>query len=248
MPNIKLFLGIDDTDDAASRGTGYRARQLGKLLTDNKLAELIAITRHQLLLHPRINYTSHNSSACLDLCVAQETYQACLEFCCEYISRTRVPTSDTGMCFATQEDINGNIRHFGLQAKVKVMGKDEAQKLVGQEGIVLVKSMGTGEGIIGALAAVGLRATGNDGRFIWLQGMRELTSSVYTPTELQQKANIYEVQNVDGVAVLPTAKILVGKWVRPILKENHAVLLVHEVKDNEKFEWCTVPKETVQKY
>ena len=38
----------------------------------------------------------------------------------------------------------------------------------------------TGEriGVIGALAAVGLRRGGHDGRFIWLEGVRELQGSL----------------------------------------------------------------------
>jgi len=39
---------------------GRRARQLGERLAADGLAEVDGITRHQLLIDPRIPYTSHN--------------------------------------------------------------------------------------------------------------------------------------------------------------------------------------------
>lgn len=62
---MKLLIGIDDTDNLESRGTGYRVRQLANWLSEKNLVVPLGITRHQLLVDPRIPYTSHNSSACL---------------------------------------------------------------------------------------------------------------------------------------------------------------------------------------
>ncbi|WP_041355139.1 hypothetical protein [Nitrosococcus halophilus] len=69
MPSIeplstRYFIGIDDTDNRESRGTGYRARTLGAQLEEKGLAILEGVTRHQLLVSPAIPYTSHNSAAC----------------------------------------------------------------------------------------------------------------------------------------------------------------------------------------
>ena len=61
------LLAIDDTDNLTSRGTGFLARQLALRMAEAGIAEVKAITRHQLLVDPRIPYTSHNSSACLVL-------------------------------------------------------------------------------------------------------------------------------------------------------------------------------------
>ena len=57
-----ILIGLDDTDNAVSRGTGYLARTLlGELA--RRGCRPIGVTRHQLLLDARIPYTSHNSSA-----------------------------------------------------------------------------------------------------------------------------------------------------------------------------------------
>ena len=64
---MRCLIGIDDTDNLESRGTGFRARQLGGRLAEAGLGKVRGITRHQLFVHPSIPYTSHNSSACLDV-------------------------------------------------------------------------------------------------------------------------------------------------------------------------------------
>ncbi len=50
----KWLIGIDDTDNLESRGTGHRVRWLGDLLAREDLADIKGITRHQLLVDPRI--------------------------------------------------------------------------------------------------------------------------------------------------------------------------------------------------
>ena len=60
-----IYIGIDDTDNLDTRGTGFRARQLADRLCEDKLAQIIGVTRHQLLVDDRVPYTSHNSSACI---------------------------------------------------------------------------------------------------------------------------------------------------------------------------------------
>ena len=61
------LIGIDDTDNLETKGTGFRAREIAKLII-NKLGGLVHnISRHQLFFDPRIPFTSHNSSLCLDV-------------------------------------------------------------------------------------------------------------------------------------------------------------------------------------
>ncbi len=70
---MRLLIGIDDTDNKESRGTGYNSRQLASAIEANGLGRVHGITRHQLFIHPDIPYTSQNSSACLD--VDTESYK-----------------------------------------------------------------------------------------------------------------------------------------------------------------------------
>ena len=52
-----------------------------------------------------------------------------------------------------------------MRAKSTVLNKEDAYSLAENLGIHLSEHGGTGEGIIGALAGIGLRLSGNDGRF-----------------------------------------------------------------------------------
>ena len=47
-------------------GTGRLSRMLAEELTKKGLVSNTSVTRHQLLVHPDIPYTSHNSSACIE--------------------------------------------------------------------------------------------------------------------------------------------------------------------------------------
>ena len=104
---------------------------------------------------------------------------------------------------------------------------------------------GTGGGIIGALAAVGLRAAGNDGRFLWLPGLRDL-NGVYTVDALQQQAHMEEIQTTDGTTVPSQARVWVGEWARPVLRNGKVVLLVEEA-ENDDFEWRIIAKDRIKK-
>jgi len=46
---MNFLIGVDDTDNLESRGTGHRVRQLANWLAENQLAHPTGITRHQLL-------------------------------------------------------------------------------------------------------------------------------------------------------------------------------------------------------
>ena len=62
---MSLFLiGIDDTDNQTSPGTGQLARRLAAEASTRGAVNR-GITRHQFLVDGRIPYTSHNSGACV---------------------------------------------------------------------------------------------------------------------------------------------------------------------------------------
>lgn len=49
---MSIFVGIDDTDNLESRGTGRLARSIAAEL--GKTYGLYGVTRHQLLVHPAV--------------------------------------------------------------------------------------------------------------------------------------------------------------------------------------------------
>jgi hypothetical protein len=99
------FIGIDDTDNLESRGTGFRARQLAQDLQAAGIARLRGITRHQLFVSPEIPYTSHNSSACLAMNVRDADLPAVHAHCRAYLLRESADGSDAGLCVARASQV-----------------------------------------------------------------------------------------------------------------------------------------------
>ena len=239
----QILIGIDDTDNAETHGTGRRARQLADGLAADGLAEVDGVTRHQLLIDPRIPYTSHNSSACLLARTTPDRLPDLIAAARSFLLRESAPGSDVGLCVAGQWQVTAAQQDFGQRAKREVLTMDQARDCAHREGLTLEGLTGTGGGIIGALAAVGLRAGGDDGRFLWLKGIREI-SGTYTVKELQQLIPIDAVQTSEGATIPPDDRVELGLWIRPLLKAGRAVLLVEP--DDEPQLWRVMEKERVK--
>ncbi|MBN1262073.1 MAG: hypothetical protein JXB35_15450 [Anaerolineae bacterium] len=244
----QVFIGIDDTDNHESRGTGFRARTLGQALQEAGLGALRHITRHQLLVDPRIPYTTHNSAACLTLDVADHTIAQLAAFCSTFLAQESAPGSDAGLCIGKATQINGPVRAFGARAKADLVKHETAHLLARREGLWLEGITGDHGGVIGALAAVGLRASGNDGRFIWALGLREL-QGIQTAGWLLKTTGIEHIRTVEGSAIPGEARVNVEPWPRPILLEGQAVLLVRKAAPTQvACDWELLSKEEIRKY
>ena len=241
---MSYFIGIDDTDNLESRGTGYRARMLGLALQESGLGQLQSVTRHQLLVHPDIRYTSHNSSACLAL-DGSGSIGDIETFCASFLRRESAEGSDAGLCVLPQEQVDPGVRYFGLRAKQEVLGQADAFDCAGRIGANLRGLTGDGGGIIGALAAVGLRSTGDDGRFLWLPGLREL-QGISTAADLWELARIEVVQSLDGAPLPPEAFVELGDWVRPVLQGGRSVLFV-EPSEGDTGHWRVAARELIKR-
>lgn len=245
---MRCLIAIDDTDNLESRGTGFRARQLGGRLAAAGIGTVRGITRHQLFVHPSIPYTSHNSSACLDVDVDEGHLDAAHGFCREYLATESAPGSDAGLCIAPFDAVTDEMMEFGRSAKERVLTREQAHELAERHGVHLEGVTGERIGVIGALAAVGLRRAGSDGRFIWLDGVRELQGS-YTAGTLLATTGIDSVESIDGRPVPPDAVICVDPWPRPVLLRGRAVLLTEESRDiDERSGWRILPKEAIRRY
>ncbi len=251
---MRYLIGIDDTDNLESRGTGYRARMLGSGLQEAGLGRLEAITRHQLLVHPAIRYTSHNSSACLVLDAPDMSQAALAEVCRAFLLAESAPGSDAGLCIAAWDGAatmpaDDAVQAFGRRAKQEVVTTAAAIGLARQAGLVLEGLTGDGGGVIGALAGVGLRAGGDDGRFLWLPGLRE-AGGVHPVATLFSLTGIEACQTEDPatnvpIDIPPTDTVDIGPWCRPILRGGRAVLLV-EPTAGQAGAWQVAAKERIK--
>lgn len=242
---MRLLIGIDDTDNKETRGTGYRVRCLVELMNAMGVAEVHGVTRHQLFVSPLIPYTSHNSSACIDL--DTNNIEHVTQFCREFLLREAAEGSDVGLCVAKYDSVNDEIVNWGKLAKHTVLKMKNAYEKAEEHGLFLEGLTGTKDGIIGAMAAVGLRKYGNDGRMIWLNGkeLREL-SGIYSIAELKEISHIEHVENIESKPIDENEIIDIGDWVRPIIKNHKVTLIVEEVNNHENIKWKCVAKDYIK--
>lgn len=224
---MTLLIAIDDTDNAESIGTGRLSRMLAEELTKQGMIRKTSVTRHQLLVHPDIPYTSHNSSACIEGIPTNGDLQKIVDRAKAFLLRNVHEGADPGLCVAEKKAVPDGLRMFGMRAQKEVITMEEARDLADQLGVYIWLGGGTGQGFIGAMAGVGLRSTGNDGRFIELKGIREV-KGVKSVGEILSQTAINEVATLSGETLADHELIDTQNWIRPSLHNGQAVLFVQQ--------------------
>jgi tRNA(Ile2) C34 agmatinyltransferase TiaS len=192
-----FFIGLDDTDNLESRGTGHLARGIAAALAAEY--PLLGVTRHQLLMDPRVPCTRNNSCAAIALEANGELDpDALLQQIRQWMLDDFQPGSDPGLCVA--HTVPTAITEFGRQVQRHLVTQRDARSLAHTHGIPLEGLGGDQDGVIGALAAVGLAASGEDGRYVLVGRSRELTG--LQPIRVLLEAGVAAVQTLDGQPVL----------------------------------------------
>jgi tRNA(Ile2) C34 agmatinyltransferase TiaS len=220
-----LLIGLDDTDTLESRGTGHLAREIAAALAADY--PVLGVTRHQLLVDPRVPCTKNNSCAAIGLNVNGDINPAAL------VDRLRSlmlddfqPGSDPGLCVA--HTVPGAITEFGHRAQRQLVTQAEARDLAAAYGIALVGLGGDEDGVIGALAAVGLAASGEDGRYVLVGCCRELSG--LQPVSALLKAGVVAVQTAEGRPV--TEGLVQTDKLRPARRGGRPIAVVERAGDH----------------
>jgi hypothetical protein len=209
----------------------------------------LGITRHQLLLDPAVPYTSHNSSACIVLEIDGDpdgVVAGLTEVGELYLPEIASPGADVGFCVAEESKLGTGVILWGRRAKVEVLQKDEAEAIAHASGIYLRGLTGEEVGVVGALAAVGLRRGGDDGRFLELGGLRRALG--------EQPAAVFLAAGVERfvlageeVELAPDELIVVGqRHAQPVLLGGRATLMLDP--GSERGGWKAASRETVREY
>jgi hypothetical protein len=101
--------------------------------------------------------------------------------------------------------------------------------------------------VIGALAAVGLRASGNDGRLVDVRGVRDIKGLV-SVAEIKQRTDIQSVQDTVGRVVGDNELIDSLGWIRPSLVGGRAVLRVKLTQKAGRQIWLPAEKRLTQEH
>jgi hypothetical protein len=140
-----FYVGLDDTDTLQDPGTNQLARHLVRELAGSFSGRMII--RHQL---------SADDWCGVPAPLIDRLREIIMPWC--------PAGSDPGLCVATA--VPAPIIAWGLRCQRELVTQVEARQLAADHGVFLQGLSGTEDGVIGALSAVGLMATKNDGRVV----------------------------------------------------------------------------------
>ena len=248
---MKLLICIDDTDNLESRGTGELASLLSTDIENRGWGICQRVTRHQMLVHPDIPYTSHNSAMCFETDIKPEFLDSLTAFARDFLEQESAPGSDPGLCIVDLEQLKNPeaLINFGHRAKKEVIQKQEAYDTALILDVLLSEHGGEGIGVIGALAGCGLRLSGNDGRF---KGHFKIdaTEGIISARELIRQTGVDLVKGLDDEVVQDDEMICIGEKVKAVLLDGKANLLVYAPESDSVAlpRWHTCTKQQLRKY
>jgi hypothetical protein len=222
-----ILVGIDDTDMPDTPGTNHLARALVACVAGRY--ECVRIVRHQLVDDPRIPRTSKNGSA--SVLLQPTTCEPVASLIAELrsgMNASFVPGSDSGLCVADCDPdlLPLAVTEFGRVCQREIVDQSEAHRLADSLGLHLEGLGGTGGGVIGALAAVGLLACGDDGRVVQMGLWPDELSGVHDVETLRTRG--VEVRRLDSGVVIREGLVDVSERLRPNVRGGGVVLFVTE--------------------
>ncbi|SHI35040.1 hypothetical protein SAMN02745751_00097 [Dethiosulfatibacter aminovorans DSM 17477] len=242
------YIAIDDTDNLTSIGTGEVAENLGNLLNKFGFGTPTPVTRHQLFFNDAIAYTSHNSAMCFELKGCEKDQKELICICSSYLKDNCAKGSDPGLCIVEKNfSDRDELINFGRDAKCRVLTKEDAYSLAQKKNIHLSEHGGLGIGIIGALAGVGLRMSGNDGRYKG-QFKVAVNQDNMLVKDLLSHERIDSIQDKNGYALGENEEVFVTEKVKTVRLRNQSVLLVEKVNNEKGFVWKNIDKKSLKEY
>ncbi len=224
---MTIYIGIDDTDNLNSRGTGRLTRAIAAEISN--ICPVKCVTRHQLYFHPDIPYTSHNSCGVIHVeSEDKDLVPHLFKLAREEILNDFIEGSDPGLAVAHHSQILPPLVAYGIDAKSTILNQEKARALAGNLGIILEGLGGTEDGVIGALAGIGLAFNKNDGRFLQIGNIRELTGTQSGEDLL--KAGVEAIFTTDGRQIFE-GNIFneENKSVKPCPVNGRPVLFVEDI-------------------
>jgi hypothetical protein len=237
--NVRYLIGVDDTDDSKAPGTDALVRRLAEWLQADRLAVPHGITSHQLYAHKPVSYTRHNTCVCLAL--EAENVEAVWETARDFLALEAVEKASAGLALSRWDGVSREVVELSKRAKGQAVTLEEAQQAAARSRLRVAPVHGDGRGVVGAVAAIGLRRAGNDGRYSWLPGAAELHGK-HSVNEILGSTRIEHICSVDGREPPISAVVDVGDSARPVLRDGRATLLVEEKKHG----WSALDKEQLK--
>ena len=225
-----IYLGIDDTDVVGTPGTNQLARAIARRL--GAAAQGAIICRHQLLVDPRVPFTSKNGSASIQLPrPSREDVPGVIGEVRGAMRAYFIPGSDPGLCVA--HAVSPEMAEFGRLCQRELVTRAQARAVASKAGVYLEGLGGSEQGVIGAIAAVGLIASGEDGRVVQLASWPypDDFSGPRRTSEIRARG-VEEIRCLETGAPVPDGIVDVGRHLRPNVRDGRLVLFVERTGES----------------
>ena len=199
------------------------ARMMAKALKQD--FRVHGVTRHQLLEDERVPKTAKNSCAAILFEGGSYPLADVADFARKFLLDDFQIGSDPGLCVASE--IPAEIIAYGQRARREFLYQQEPRDLAASHDIILEGLGGDEGGVIGALAAVGLAASGEDGRYVQVGSIRDLEG--LQPVSAVLASGISAVQTLDGQTV--SDGLVMTDKMRPARRTGVPILFVEREED-----------------
>lgn len=225
---MKIYVAIDDSRQLDGGKAGETAFLLGKYIEKRGWGKSAIPSRHRLYPNPATGCKKHNTARSLAADIDEQHLADFIDYACTLVKSTGTPDSNAGLVIAIPElmDNPGELVQYAYQVKEEMIGKEEALKLVDRPGLYVFELNGSGNGIIGALAAAGLRMTGNDGQF---RGKLQVGSGedyIARVREIIDETYVEQVKNMNFETLHDDEYVRMGEKVKVVLLDNQYTLMV----------------------
>lgn len=226
----ECYIAIDDTDELGYHtSTGEICDEIRKHITQY-YGQTTPVTRHQLFLHPDIPYTSHNSSMCFTCYIKPEIIEEVKIFVSDFVTKQSAPSAAAGICIGFSKDIlhKDELLKYATDAKKNVLTHKLAYEVADKSNLYLRALTPNENGIIGALAGIGLRLSGNDGR---LKGKIKLNKEIITSRELLNESLFQAIHSLDSTWVDLDKPIQCKEYLKGVILNTKITLLLRDDGD-----------------
>nr|WP_239057722.1 hypothetical protein [Pseudodesulfovibrio sp. JC047] len=205
-------------------GTGRLVREFGTGLPHE--FSVHGIVRHQLPRLEDIPFTSNNSSACAIIDMEDGgSVETLRRLAVEHLEIHCAPGSDPGLCLVPESEVTPDVVAYAQRVTSQRVTQTDALRTAGS--IELYGLGGTNDGIIGALAAVGLTRFGWCGRFIEYGVLRDLSADLRVHELTDAGIGVISVDR-DPLVPQPNDRVVDARWIRPSLWDGRPMLQLRQ--------------------
>ena len=174
MVDEKFTIGIDDTGYLDQHLTTKLMRSWLSQMVEQSLIHSEGITRHQLFESEKISSSYKNRSLAFTFNTSQSIFEI-EDQLVDFIRTASSPHANPAIAILSRHSDSLHALAFGRRCKNELLKLSDSEQYASESNVLLRGLGGNRNGMIGALAAVGLRAGGGDGIFVHIDGLEAVS-------------------------------------------------------------------------